>query len=376
MSKAFVFTLKLLVSEYYKRNAGLLFLVFLLSFAIIPPQYLIATHYALILAQISSPVISAIVSILWIIYAARAVRFIRQTLLNYWDTVSSLYPIMGSYRLRLYVSISFVLVFLPVLGYALLMAYISFQQSAFIYTGYLLSTQLFLIFVSFRSIYQLFISSPIYLKITWNPFSKIKWHDTRFILQTLLIRFYWKEKKGALFLLKVISYVSFHVIIQRNSDFFREDYFAIFLLLIGFFHSLLIFMGHKHLEEKALFLRNLPFSIRVRAGAILLTALLIYLPELCFLVGMSHPSITIESRLVCYLMMVSQFLVLFSLLYSENFRFWKFIKYTFIIFFGYQLMIALLPIWVVIILNLPLGLLILYESYPKYEYQSSFMKKA
>lgn len=370
MLKGLIFTIKLLVVEFYKINAGLLFFLFLLCFAIIPPQYLITTHYALILAQISSPWLTALVFCLWLLYTIRGANFVRRALLRNWETVSSTYSVMGSLKLRIYMTLSCLLILLPMILYAAIVSAVAIHTDSFAYGGYILLSQLLLAGGFLLSVFQLFPTPrehavPGRRGLEWSP---------KAIVHTLLLTFYWREKKGQIVLLKIISYISFHIFILKNADFFRFDYFSIFLLLIGFFHSLLIFQGHKHLETQAQFLRNLPIPIVARGVAILLTGMLIYFPELCFLIGMEHDTITFADRILFYSLLVTQFVLLFSLLLSEKFTVAKFVKYAFITFFGYQLLVALFPVEIIILINLSFATFIFSDSYQKYEHQRSMME--
>lgn len=365
-------TLKLFVREFYKRNSGFFFLFFLLCFGIIPPHYLMVTHYALIKAQMGSFYLIAIVTVIWWLYSYRGLNFVSKTLSTYWDSVLHIYQgVENKFLMKLSIMINLLLVF-PVLVYAGIAATIGLIEGNFIYFGYVILICLSIVSINTYSVFRKF------LRVPEKDVNSKKWMSAKlqkYTFYTLVLNYFWSEKKGILVSLKVLSYLGFHLFILRNEAFFRIDYFTIFLLLIGFFNSLLILSAQKMKEEYGQFIRNLPIAITNRWCLLLVTGIVLYLPELIYLLGMNHLFLPLESKFALYLLLVSQFVLLFALLYTENFRFWKFMKYNFIIFLGYQVLVALISPVVIVLLNFTVSFFMFYEGYVSYEHDTSQMKE-
>ncbi|WP_462250669.1 hypothetical protein [Ekhidna sp.] len=371
MNLIYRLSFKLMVVQFYKRNAGLLFFFFIAFFGIIPPQYLVTTHLGLIHAQIDSPLLSLCVLVFWASYSIRCTNFICTTNNKYWDSTTSYFRSFSPKTIRINLLLVFSVVYLPITIYGILVASVAFFEENSIYGSYVLTS--LLIITLCNTIYAYHFSQGrktlVFPYRNIYPSIKINFH-----FNWILLSYYWRERTKVVLLLKVISYVGFNLFIIRNKDFFREDYFVLFLLLLGSFNSLLIFSGQKFLEERAQFLRNLPISLFARGMMNLITAIVYFIPELLFLIGMNHEILTYESKFLYYTFLISHFVLQFALLYSENFSYWKYIKYLVVMLFGFQMMIAVVPIYIVIVINLILSAVIFHDSYLKYEHQTSLMK--
>lgn len=361
-----------MVVQFYKRNAGLLFFFFIVFFGVIPPHYLLTTHLALINAQIDSVLLTAFVFVLWTSYSIRCTNFIQLITFKYWDSATNLYRAFPRRSSHLVLLLTFTLIFLPVSSYGVLVAFVAFHKGALIYGAYVIVVLLLITITNAIYAFRVYEEKKLVLG---SSHKKPQIKRKKFKFNWLLLSYFWHEKRTIILIMKITSYVGFNLFIIRNSDFFRKDYFSLFILLLGSLNSLLIFTGQKFLEEYAQFLRNLPISVIRRGIMILITGVIYFVPELLFLIGMDHEILTYESKLLYYGLLFSHFTLLFSLLYSENFSFWKFIKYIFVMLLGYQILISLFPIYVVIIFNLTLGFAIFNDGFLKYEHETSLMKE-
>lgn len=374
MSPLLRISFRLIVVQFFKRNAGLFFFFFIVFFGIIPPRHLLSTHLALIYAQIDSALFTLLVFIFWSGYSIRCSSFIQKIVLKYWDSTTYHFTTFSNQSLFLVLLVIFSCIFLPVLLYGMVVAAVAFKEGVIIYGVYVLASLLLITIANVMYTNRIFYGR----KTSFTPtltLKKLFPEGRDFNFNWLLLGYFWHEKRNIIFLMKITSYVGFNLFIIRNSEFFRADYFSIFLLFIGSLSSLLIFSGQKFLEEHAQFLRNLPLSISRRGTMILVTGMVYFIPELLFLIGMSHETLTHQSKLIYYLLLISQFVLLFSLLYSENFGFWKYVKYIFIMLIGYQILNALIPLYIVIAINFILSYVIFNDAYLKYEHEIPLMKE-
>lgn len=372
MSSERTFLFKLVVVQFYKQNTGLFLFFFLIFFGIIPPQFLIATHAALIQAQLTSVALMIGVSFFWILYAMRCLRFMDKTFSEYQHAFLNLYQIIPTSRIYGLMASCFLTMYLPVLIYAVLVTAIA------VYLGiywHVISTVTLLSAITVFSIIwakQALIESrelnTSYLRIPGFSVVDIK---RSINLKFILLAHLWSDKKLGLAAQKLFSYVAFNFFFIRNAEIFREDYFTFFIFLIGAMNALLIFNLHKMMEEKLIFLRNLPLSMPRRFIMIMITGTILFIPELIMMLVSGFKLLAIQDSLVLYGILATQFVLLFSILYTSSLSLKKYVQYVFLLLLSYLVLYLLIPTPLIVPFNLGLAYLIFHEQYHAYEFKSA-----
>lgn len=371
MKTARTLLFRLIVIQFHKQNTGLFLFLFLLFFGIIPPQHLIMTHAALIQAQLSSAPLMLGVSFFWLLYAGRCIRFMDRSFSEYRHSLLYIYQIIPRHQISQMISGYFFFMFLPVLIYGALVMYIALSQAIF---WHLISTVLLL---SSILIFSTLTLSKAFLLPKEN--GQNHWHLPTLVsfrfkqnisLKFMLLAYLWADKKVGLIAQKIFSYLSFNFFFIRNAEIFRGDYFTFFIFMIGAMNALLIFNTHKMMEEKLSFLRNLPITMPSRMIMILITGSVLFIPELIMMLVSGYELLTSAESFILYGILASQFVLMFSILYTSTLTLKKYVQYTFLMLLSYLFLYLLLPTSLIILFNLGLAYLIFHEQYTLYEYKS------
>lgn len=362
------FLLRLIVVPYYKQNAGLFLFLFLLFFGIIPPQHLLATHAALIQAQLSSIPLMIGISFFWILYADRCIRFAAQISHKYSHSFLNIFQVFEEKKVFRRMAGCFLIMYLPVLIYGILLVVIAVTQEVH---WYVISTTSLLIFTGIGSITLMTRSllghTASYHWQLPNWFRILKKRNIP--LPFVMLSYLWHDKKAGLVVQKLFSYLCFNFFFIRNASIFREDYFTFFIFLMGAMNALLIFNTHKLTEEKLGFLRNLPITMYERILMIVVTGLVLSIPELIMMLVSGHKLLSITDSMVLYGLLSTQFVLLFSILYTSNLSLKKYVQYIFLLLLSYLFLYLLLPTALILLFNLGLAFLIYHEQYHSYEYK-------
>ena len=71
---------KILLSAYYRQNAGFFLFLFVVFFGIVAPSQQLAYHYALILGMLAAPAFLFVVGVAWLLYAGKVFRFVTRVI--------------------------------------------------------------------------------------------------------------------------------------------------------------------------------------------------------------------------------------------------------------------------------------------------------
>jgi len=177
------------------------------------------------------------------------------------------------------------------------------------------------------------------------------------------------KKKISAFTLKIFSLALFYLVLTRLSDNFDKDSFINILILIGYFHSILLFDVHKFLEEKCSFIRNLPLSPPKRIAMFFVLICLLYLPEVFYLFINKTALLSFGDIIAMYLMIVSQLMFYTSIIYVSNFKLKIFLRWIFIVAFVIVFLNKLINLDLLITIQFLLFYLIFQSRYFKYEHK-------
>lgn len=365
MSSPYKILIRIIVEQFYIANTGFFLFFFLLFFGIMPPQYLISTHYTLILAIISSPLALG-AGVLWIFYSIKCFDFFKKNVLKYRDSFLSIYQLMNHSKLLFLIGFIFMLIFFPVLIYAIFVIIIAFFVGSYL-AAICFSLLLLLIFmVSILRVHTVFVNG-INDNIKWlssfQPLSKGILGFNWFFLIYLL-----KHRVMSLLVLKTISIGGLYALLVVYEESFKKKYFGSFILFIAIAHGLIIFFLHKLKEERMSFLRNLPLKSRTKLRMLLNTGCFLFLPELITMFQLDSNVISFLDTLMFYSLLISQFILYFVLLYSDTFSFRKYVRYLFVILATLWVLSLFIGFWALIPFCLGLSYLIYREHYLEYEH--------
>ncbi len=362
-----LFLFRLIVIQFYKQNTGLFLFLFLLFFGIIPPQHLVATHAALIQAQLSSVPLMIVVSFFWVLYAGRCIRFADRSFTKYSHSLLNLYQVLPYQHILRRVLGYFTLMYLPILIYGILTISIAAVQGV---SWHVIGTASLLLLILISSTVWI-AKNLLQLKEWHRPYQQIRFRRKQHIsTKFVLLAYLWHDKKIGLVAQKIFSYFCFNFFFIRNASIFREDYFTFFIFLMGAMNALLIFNTHKMTEEKLSFLRNLPFSMLNRIVMIIVTGFVLFVPELIIMLVSGFELLSISDSFVLYGILGTQFVLSFSILYTSNLSLKKYVQYLFLLLLSYLFLYLLLPTALIILFNIGLAFLIFHEQYHAYEYRS------
>lgn len=364
---AFRILLRLLVFQFYKLNAGFFLFIFIFFFGIISPGMQIAYHLSIIHSVINSFFLLAFVITCWFLYNLKCVSFFERVIRKYRESFLCELQAINEKKLFAMVIACHLLVFLPVAIYASIVELIAWQQQKFIAA-----------IIIVISIFLMIAASSFYIKkLLVNLTSDSK----RLFLQNLYRRrfgpsylFYslyyiLYKKKVSVFTLKVFSFALFYLVFIRSADNFDKDSFTNILILIGYFHSILLFQVHKFVEEKCSFTRNLPLPLLKRMAMFFVPVCVLYLPEIFYLCINRTTLLSFPDIIKVYLMLVSQLMLYTSIIYMSNFKLKIFLRWIFIIAFALVFLNKLMNLDLLIVVQFLFSYLIFQSRYFKYQHE-------
>lgn len=125
------------------------------------------------------------------------------------------------------------------------------------------------------------------------------------------------------------------------------------------------------MEEKMMFLRNLPISMINRVTLVVIIGVILFIPELLMMLFNGHEVLTIQEAFILYGLLATQFTLLFSILYTSRLSFKKYAQYIFILLFSLIALYLILHPALIILFNLGFSYLIYQEHYHTYEHKAS-----
>jgi len=357
---------RLWVVQFYKLNVAFFLFLFLFFFGIVSPGMQIPYHLSIIHSEINSLFILAFVIICWLFYNLKCVAFFATIIQNYKHSFLCELQAIKEKKLLVMIMGCHVLVFLPVTVYAFIVTCIAWQQHKFIAA-----------FVIILSILLMILASSYHLKkmlVCITPGSPsglpANLFGLRFIVPYFLypLLYILHEKKVSLFALKIFSFLLFYLVFTRLADNFDKDTFINILILIGYFHSILLFHVHKFLEEKCSFTRNLPLIILKRMMIFFVPVCLLYLPEVFYLCINGTALLSIQNIIILYIMLIAQLMLYTSIIYVSNFQLKVYLRWIFALAFVFIFLNKLMNLDLLIAIQFLVSYLLFKFRYFKYEH--------
>lgn len=354
--------LKIFAGGFFRVHAGILLFVFLAMVGVVPPQYLIGYHKALILAMDSSSAAMALVFVIWFIYVIKSWHYVsgqifasgqhflfyssnsisRQQQLKswFWAQAGILSPIIAYALIAIGVGFANHYYVLPVciLLYLIVLTYLS----AVIYT---------------RQINRLIDGSNQSLLLKLSS----KWRKPYF---SLYIYHLFDKRKVPYFITKSLSWLIitgvFYVFADVKSD-LRVAGIAILAVVTA--HIVLIFEERKFEENNLGFSRNLPYSRPQLFLNFIGVYFFLLIPESIWLFSRFNPLMAMELLLVA----LSAVMLFHCLLYWFGLNMDKYLQWILGLFIVLFWIIMFKLLWILIPLNLSAAYLLFYNNYYKFE---------
>ena len=357
---------RLWVVQFYKLNVAFFLFLFIFFFGIVSPGMQIPYHLSIIHSEINSFFILAFAIICWFLYNLKCVSFFEMVIQKYKGSFFCELQAIKEKKLLVMIITCHVLVFLPVTVYASIVACIAWQQHKFIVAVVII---LSILLMTLASSYHL---KKMLVDLTSGSLSILPANlfDRRFILPYFLYPLYYiiYEKKVSLFALKIFSFLLFYLVFTRLADNFDKDTFINILILIGYFHSILLFNVHKFIEEKCSFTRNLPLTILKRMAVFFVPVCLLYLPEVFYLGINGTALLSIQDIIIMYVMLIAQLMLYISIIYVSNFQMKVYLRWIFALAFVFVFLNKLMNLELLIAIQF-LGSYLLFKfRYFKYEH--------
>lgn len=320
---------RVLVNHFYKVNADFFTFLFFVLFGI--PNSVAGFHLALINGIIESNSFLFVAFVLWALYNLKCinytVNYLKEEKLNFLFILNSL----PAYRCWLYMIYVQIMIYMPVLLYALAIIIIAIQKHYYLSALYavlfniasvLLPALFYLTNLQKRQGFTLF-------KI---PFLKIHLQKSLF---SIPLFFLWHQRKQMLLVTKFCSFLALFLFIKL----YEPDHYDIRPLLLccmvcATAHSAIMFEVREFEEQYLSFSRNLPFTYIKRFSQLLLTSLVLLLPELLFLWKGYPVHFNIPDYFQLMFMMISLLSLFYSVLLTDDILMDTYIKIVFGILAG------------------------------------------
>ncbi|MER2996374.1 hypothetical protein [Pontibacter populi] len=355
---------KTLVIQFYKVNAGFFLFVFLVLFGIMDAREIVLFHVSLMQAIVGTVTGLLVALSVWALYNYKCVVFVLNNLDKPQNSFLIQLQAFSASKQVLVFLFCQLIVYLPVLMYAVFVVSIGVENGEFIKSATIV---LFLLLMCFGSAYlysrkiNSFHKPGVAIQI-WFPFSgKISKQPVLFLTYHLL-----HERKLAWVALKVFSSLIFYLVFVRHYNDFSLGYFRLLFLIATIAHSMLVFYSFEFVEKQLAFTRNLPLTRTYRLLFYLCAYLFMLLPEFCWMWVYADGLMTWPEILLTFSTGLGQLLLLTAVLYLPNMNLQRFAWFTCLIYFATAI---LLPsgITIVLISEVALALFIYYRNFYKLE---------
>jgi hypothetical protein len=301
---------KMLVKAFYRQQAGFFLFIFLVFFGIVQPSTQIYFHYSLIRGMLETPAFMALVGLAWVGYGLKVRRFVTGVLEN--PGARLLYKInaLPPGRVLRCCWLVQMLLFLPVLGYALIVAGVATHRK---------QEAQALGIVGFVLLLILLATMEMRHRLKYPGSGK---DDTTRPLQrrftpywSILLRYLFAENAGLLAVIKVFGCALLYLFLrlQDPGDYdLRMPFLAYSLAIFG--HGILLYHCRQLETTRLVCYRSLPVSVIRRFGQYGLFCFLLLIPETGVLGWLTPHPIQVIDSLAFMLSGYSLLLLLNSLL--------------------------------------------------------------
>jgi hypothetical protein len=322
---------KALVRQYYRQNAGFFLFFFLIFFGVIEPSQQLTYHYSLIRGMLATPPFLVGVLFFWLLYAAKCGHWIIGLQQSPDHVFLHMLPLLGkSKTFRLLLKVQIVL-YLPVIVYAMAVAGVAICQSAWM-DATIVSCFILLVCLTTAAMYQYDLFHPGRLQ----PLSFLRRRSRRrkrISYWSFLIQSLFAKHKALMAGIKVFGCGISYLLLKTQAP---EDYdirmpFLIFSMAL-FGHGALIRKVRRMEQQRLLFYRNMPVSLAGRWMQYGIFYLLVLLPEVITIIWLTPDHIRLKDALGFVLAGHSTLLLLNSCLLIAALQKGDLLKLIFVLF--------------------------------------------
>ncbi len=353
----------IIVSRFYKVNAGFFLFSFLILFAILPGPDTIKLHQGIMLAVVSSADTALVALAVCSLYNFKCIAYtIRELSLT---ENRFLYHLQGLSNVRQLILMAWVhlSIYMPMLTYGSMTAWIGFQSQHYIGGMFVLATQFVMTgiatYLSFRKI------NSTWKRPAFQLPSMVIFPNKNFF--SYLIHYSLNNKKGAFISIKVFSMLALQFLVALNADKVSKENMCFLMLLSISAHALLPTYYIRFLETEMIFLRNLPLLLYKRLAQHVLTYSFILLPELCFLLYNELHLMSLSAILSLYLLAIVRLTLYSTVQYLPMMDLNKYTGIVFIMFFITIILLASFSLWLFICTEAMITVLLFSIFYYRFE---------
>lgn len=279
------FTLnKTLAWNFYRQNAGFFMFLFLVFFGVIAPSQQPAYHYALIRGMLAAPAFLTLVCAAWLLYALKIASFINGLFGSpEYVFLCLLNAIPRGRRYGLLLAIQGLL-FIPVLAYSSVVAWVAWQKGAWPTAIFVLAYVIALCLLAAAwYLYRLARPKIQHCSVRQGSFSA-KTASRHLPYWSILLRFLVISNPALLAGIKGFGCLILYLLLsaQTPGDYdLRMPYLVYSLAIFG--HGILLFRCRALEITRLLYYLTLPISLKRRFGQYCLLYFLLLVPEILVL---------------------------------------------------------------------------------------------
>jgi hypothetical protein len=354
--------LKIFANGFFRVHAGILLFVFLAMVGIVPPQYLIGYHKALMLAMDSSSVVMVVAFVIWLIYAVKSWHYVSgqifapgQHFLFY-----SSNALNRSKQLKSWFWVQ-AAILSPVISYAFIAVCVGFANHY-----YLLPVCILLYLIALT-----YLSAVIYIKqvnklIDGSSQSILLRLSSKFRKPCFSLYIYHilDKHKVPYLITKALSWLIINGVFYVFADVKTDARVAgIAILAVITAHIVLIFEERKFEENGLSFSRSLPYSRQRLFLNFICVYFFLLIPESIWLFSRFNPLMAAELLLAG----LSTAMLFHCLLYWFGLNMDRYLQWILGLFIVLFWIIMFKLLWVLIPLNLGVAYWLFYSNYYKFE---------
>jgi len=333
MSNTLTILVRSFVKPFYRQHAGFFTFLFLILFGavgVVDGAGVFDFHYSLIRGMLKNPFVFLLVLFLWLLYAKKCEQFILNTVRKpefSFLQMLSLLEFKDLYGMMLLVQ---VLVFLPIIGYAIMIGVAGIYLHAYLACGILL---IYLIAICLLSAGWYFhqIQNPSIA--TRKKTGKLQVRSVETAYWAIFIRYIGRNKKLLFTGTKIFSCgVLWGMLANQTGTDYELNMIILFFSIGILGHGLLIHQIRELEETRLTFYRTVPVSLSKRFYQYGIFYFILLLPEIFTMAVLTPNHLSYSNALLFIFFSYSLLLFLNSLLFIQFFPMKDYLKITLCLF--------------------------------------------
>lgn len=354
--------LKIFANGFFRVHAGILLFVFLAMVGVVPPQYLIGYHKALMLAMGSNPVMMLLVFGGWLVYTIKSWHYVSgqifagdQHFLFYSSNAFGREKQLKSWCITQATILS------PLIIYGLMAVGVSFANHYYALPVCILAYLVALVYISAviytRQINGLIDGSSQSILLRLSS----KWRKPYF---SLYIYHIFDARKVPYIITKALSWLIITGVFWVFADVKTDVRVAgIAILTVITAHIVLVFEERKFEETKLSFARNLPYSTIKLFVNFIGVYLLLLIPEMVWLFSRFNPVMAVELLFLG----ISTIMLFHCLLYWFGLNMDKYLQWALGLFIVLFWVIMFKLLWLLAPVNLVVAYMLFHKNYRNHD---------